>query len=52
MVTLALTTGLRRGELLGLEWKHIDLNTGAINVVQSVSMSPGGVAHRSTRSAR
>ncbi|MEW9701936.1 hypothetical protein [Paenibacillus sp. SI8] len=24
MITLALTTGIRRGELLGLEWKHID----------------------------
>lgn len=45
MITLALTTGLRRGELLGLEWKHIDLNTGIIDVVQSVSMSSGGVAH-------
>ena len=23
LITLAITTGLRRGELLGLEWKHI-----------------------------
>ncbi|MGO4344536.1 tyrosine-type recombinase/integrase [Paenibacillus sp. MCAF9] len=45
MVTLALTTGLRRGKLLGLEWKHIDWNTGVIDVVQSVSMSPAGIAH-------
>ncbi|WP_425801733.1 hypothetical protein ACHOLT_13915 [Desulfitobacterium sp. Sab5] len=26
LVTLALFTGLRRGELLGLEWNAIDLN--------------------------
>ncbi|MGG3882633.1 site-specific integrase [Brevibacillus panacihumi] len=37
MITLALTTGLRRGELLGLEWKHIDLETGTIDVKQSLS---------------
>jgi integrase len=45
MVTLALTTGLRRGELLGLEWKHINWATGVIEVLQSVSMSPAGIAH-------
>ncbi|BBH22618.1 hypothetical protein Back11_39630 [Paenibacillus baekrokdamisoli] len=45
MIILALTTGLRRGELLGLEWKHIDWNSGIIDVVQSVSMSPAGIAH-------
>ncbi|MDR5566990.1 site-specific integrase [Paenibacillus larvae] len=42
MVTLALTTGLRRGELLGLEWKHIDLENGIIDVVQSLSISLKG----------
>lgn len=45
MITLALTTGLRRGELLGLEWHHIDWETGVISVTQSVSMSPAGIAH-------
>ncbi|MGG4143883.1 site-specific integrase [Paenibacillus algorifonticola] len=45
MITLALTTGLRRGELLGLEWHHIDWETGVLSVIQSVSMSPAGIAH-------
>lgn len=45
MVTLALTSGLRRGELLGLEWNHVNWITGTIDVVQSVSMSPAGIAH-------
>ncbi|MEK5438838.1 MULTISPECIES: tyrosine-type recombinase/integrase [Paenibacillus] len=39
MITLALTTGMRRGELLGLEWKHIVWKTGVIDVQQSVSIS-------------
>ncbi|ASJ54895.1 site-specific integrase [Brevibacillus formosus] len=39
MITLALTTGLRRGELLGLEWKHIELGdgVGTIDVRQSLT---------------
>ncbi|MGG1661748.1 tyrosine-type recombinase/integrase [Brevibacillus sp. NRS-1366] len=42
MITLALTTGLRLGELLGLEWKHVDLNNGVIEVLQSVASSTRG----------
>lgn len=30
--TLALYTGMRRGELLGLEWPDIDLETGVISI--------------------
>lgn len=30
--TLALYTGMRRGELLGLEWPDIDLTTGVISI--------------------
>lgn len=38
LILLAVTAGLRRGELLGLEWKHINLNAGIIDVRQSIPM--------------
>ncbi|MFD0673481.1 tyrosine-type recombinase/integrase [Cohnella sp. GCM10027633] len=41
LITLALTTGLRRGELLALEWKHIDLQNGVLEVRQSLSHANG-----------
>lgn len=34
-VYIALTTGLRKGEILGLEWKNIDFETRELNIVQS-----------------
>lgn len=43
MITLALTTGLRRGELVGLEWKHVDLENGILHVRQSITSSIDGV---------
>lgn len=45
MITLALTTGLRKGELLGLEWKHFDLESGTLEVRQSLSFTRGGGYH-------
>ncbi|MGO4500036.1 tyrosine-type recombinase/integrase [Paenibacillus sp. 2RAB27] len=42
LILLALTTGLRCGELLGLEWKHVDLETGIIDVKQSIPMFKDG----------
>jgi integrase len=42
LILLAITTGLRRGELVGLEWKHINLDTGVIEVKQSISLSENG----------
>ncbi|WP_260070705.1 site-specific integrase [Paenibacillus sp. p3-SID1389] len=42
MITLALTTGLRHGELVGLEWKHVDLEQGVIHVKQSITMNVHG----------
>ena len=35
-VSLAATTGLRRGELCGLRWSDIDLETGTLHVRRSV----------------
>lgn len=35
---LALITGLRRGELLGLRWQDVDLASGRIDIVQNLVM--------------
>ena len=34
LYVLALTTGMRRGELLGLRWKDVDLDRGSLQVKQ------------------
>lgn len=39
LITLALTTGMRRGELLGLDWKHINMDEGTIDVKQTLSFT-------------
>lgn len=36
MITLAIATGLRRGELMGLQWQDINLDTGVMSVNRSV----------------
>lgn len=38
MILLAIATGMRLGELIGLEWKHVDLVHGTINVQQNISL--------------
>jgi len=48
--TLSLTTGLRRGELLGLRWFDVDLDAGALRVRQIVTRHKGAAGdgpHRS-----
>jgi integrase len=41
MVELALTTGLRRGELGGLEWKDLDFDKCTLDVRQASQYIPG-----------
>jgi integrase len=43
-VLLALATGLRRGELLGLPWSNIDLDAGLLRVVQVIEETKDGGA--------
>jgi integrase len=48
LVTLALGTGARVGELLGLEWSDVDLEAGTVQIARS--RSRGGLGP--TKSAR
>lgn len=41
IVMLGLALGVRRGELLGLEWKHIDLKKGTVKIEQASQYLPG-----------
>ena len=55
IVWLALTTGCRTSELMGLEWQHIDLNNSTIAITQSAQYLPilgcflKGTKNRSSR---
>ena len=50
VVTLA--TGLRRGELLGLRWRDVDLDGGALSVVQALEQDAHGVHVKTPKTAR
>lgn len=40
---LALRTGMRRGELLGLQWADLDLDTGHLSVRRTLARTKGGM---------
>lgn len=40
VVHLAIASGLRRGEMIGLEWRHIDLQEGIIRIEQGALVMP------------
>lgn len=39
---IAIVTGMRQGELLGLKWENVDLEKGILNVKFSLTRLPGG----------
>jgi len=41
VVRIAATIGLRRNEIAGLRWKHVDLVHKTISIVEGISASPG-----------
>jgi integrase len=51
-VMLAVTTGLRRGEILGLRWSNIDLATGTMTVVQSLEQTKEALRFKSPKTHR
>lgn len=50
--TLAIYTGFRRGELLGLEWKDIDFDTGVITINRVSQYLKGGITTGTPKTAQ
>ena len=42
LYALAITTGLRQGELFGLRWEDVDLEAGRLSVRQTLTTPKGG----------
>jgi integrase len=42
---LAATTGMRRGEVLGLRWQDVDLDAGRVSIVRSLTVVGGYEMH-------
>jgi integrase len=51
IVSLALASGLRRGELLALQWGCVDLDGGSIRVERSLEETKGGLAFKGPKSS-
>jgi integrase len=49
IAALALSTGMRRGELLGLRWQDVDLNSGTLRVVQSLEQTKAGLRFKAPK---
>ncbi len=55
LYVLALTTGMREGEILGLRWRDVDVERGAVEVRGSLQRLPSGLviaAPKTNRSRR
>jgi integrase len=50
-LALAVSTGMRRGELLGLRWRDVDLEGSALSVAQALEETRAGVAPKAPKTA-
>lgn len=51
-IFLALATGLRRGELLALHWKNVDLGRGSLTVTQALEQTRKGLRFKEPKTKR
>jgi integrase len=51
-VLIALATGARRGEALALRWRNVDLDRGAVRIVESLEQTRAGLRFKSPKTDR
>ena len=51
-ILLAVTTGLRRGEILGLRWEDINLSTGMLSVRQALGQTRQGLQFKPPKTTK
>jgi integrase len=51
-VLLALTTGMRRGEILALRWKSVELDRGTLRVMESLEQTKAGTRFKAPKTDR
>jgi integrase len=52
MYIVAVTAGLRRGELLGMKWEDVDLEAGTLQVKRTLSEPKGGYIFEAPKSGK
>jgi integrase len=51
-VLIAVMCGCRRGEIVALRWKHVDLDAGKMAVVESAEQTAAGVRYKPPKSGK